>query len=364
MNKKEVSEIRKTFTKDKTCITRIAGCYVDSRKNTIMSFIKDYGRIEEEEQFKYMALFKKSLAGKLGEKLIGIEFPNEAEEPGHIQPLLMKLRDSQLKDEAALEEFYDKVKDTYIYAENYLILVMYGIYDVPCGRGEDNGYVYPHIMCCICPVTLSKEGLCYMDKDIKNRVRDWVVGESMHGFLFPAFNDRNSDIHEVLYHTKKAKDIMPEFISGCLEAEAVSSAEEKKLSFNTVIERSFNGCVPAGTALEIYGLVHDRIKETGDCDQGISKKELRDIIEEVGADKEQMSEFEAAYESQFGTGPKTMIFAETAIDSSKLTITLPEAVIKIKPDYANTVSVKEIDGQRFLAIPIQGDVTVDGISVR
>ena len=33
MNKKEISEIKKQFTPDRCCITRICGCYVDGEKN-------------------------------------------------------------------------------------------------------------------------------------------------------------------------------------------------------------------------------------------------------------------------------------------------------------------------------------------
>lgn len=32
MNKKEISEIKKQFTPDRCCITRICGCYVDGEK--------------------------------------------------------------------------------------------------------------------------------------------------------------------------------------------------------------------------------------------------------------------------------------------------------------------------------------------
>lgn len=35
MNKKEISEIKKLFTNDKCCISRICGCYVDGNKTKV-----------------------------------------------------------------------------------------------------------------------------------------------------------------------------------------------------------------------------------------------------------------------------------------------------------------------------------------
>lgn len=43
---------------------------------------------------------------------------------------MLKLRDSKLKDDVLLEQFYDKIIETYEYGENYLILLIHGMYDV------------------------------------------------------------------------------------------------------------------------------------------------------------------------------------------------------------------------------------------
>ena len=43
----------------------------------------------------------------------------------------MKLRDSQLKDDVILEEFYDKVIANYDYGENYYIILIHCAYDIP-----------------------------------------------------------------------------------------------------------------------------------------------------------------------------------------------------------------------------------------
>ena len=80
------------------------------------------------------------------------------------------------------------------------------------GKSSDNmemfdasDTVYEHIMCSICPVKLTKAGLTYNAEknNIEDRIRDWLVEMPDWGFLFPQFNDRSTDIHGLLYYTKK-----------------------------------------------------------------------------------------------------------------------------------------------------------------
>ena len=167
MNKKEIAEIKKQFTQERCAITRICGCYVDGEKNKKTELKEAFLSLPEEEMFKYFAIFRKALSGTVGKNLLTMEFPLASEEAGGTQDFLMQLRASSLKDENLLEEFYDKIIENYYSVENYLILLIHAVYDIP-GKSSDgeemfdaSDEVYDHILCCICPVTLSKPGLSY-----------------------------------------------------------------------------------------------------------------------------------------------------------------------------------------------------------
>ena len=131
MNKKEVLEIRKQFTPENCAITRICGCYVDHEKEKKMEMKKAFLSLPEEEAFKYFDIFKHTLSGTLGKNLINMEFPLEQELNGGTQEFLLKLRDSKLEDDLLLDEFYDKVIENYEYGENYFIVLIHAVYDVP-----------------------------------------------------------------------------------------------------------------------------------------------------------------------------------------------------------------------------------------
>ena len=180
MNKKEISEIKKQFTPANCAITRIRGCYVDGEKNKKTEVKEAFLSLSEEEMFKYFEIFRKTLSGTLGKNLINMEFPLEQEKEGGNQHYLMKLRESKLKDDALTEAFFDKVIENYDYAENYYIILIHAVYDIP-GKASDgqemfdaSDEIYDHILCSICPVNLTKAGLCYNAEtnNIEDRIRD------------------------------------------------------------------------------------------------------------------------------------------------------------------------------------------------
>ena len=183
MNKREVTEIKKLFTTKDCSITRICGCYVDGEKNKKTEYKEAFLSLPEEEMFKYFEILRQSLTGPVGKYLLNLEFPMEAEKEGGQQDFLLRLRDSRLKDNEILEEFYDRIIESYDHTGNYLILVIHDCYDVP-GIAKDgtklhdaSEEVYDYILACICPVDLSKPGLNYnaAQNAFQNRVRDWVV---------------------------------------------------------------------------------------------------------------------------------------------------------------------------------------------
>ena len=251
MNKTEVTEIKKIFKKDDNGITRICGCYVDGEKNKRVELKEAFYSLPEEEMFKYVDIFRKTMSGTLGKNLMNMEFPMEEEtnDDGK-QKFMMKLVDSGLQDDALLDEFYDMVIKTYEYTGNYLIVLIHTAYDIPSitADGIENedasDYVYNFILCSICPVKLSKAGLCYNPENnsIEDCDRDWIVQAPDAGFLFPAFNDRNTDLHSMLYYTRNPEVLQPEAngFYALMEADGTSSQNYRDAFFKAYFERQNN----------------------------------------------------------------------------------------------------------------------------
>ena len=372
MNKKEVLEIRKQFTPANCAITRIAGCYVDHEKNKKMESKSAFLSLPEEEAFKYFDIFKKTLSGTMGKNMLNMEFPIDQEMPGGTQEFLMKLKASKLEDDMLLEEFYDKVIATYEYAENYYIILIHAMYDVP-GRSSDNlemfdasDEVYEYLVCSICPVSLSKAGLSYNAESncIQDRIRDWVVDMPDKGFLFPAFNDRSTDIHGVLYYTKKSEDLQPELIEQLLGARMPMSANTQKETFQMLIEDTLGEDGDYETIRNIHDTLNDMIEEHKEEQEPLQldKTDVRKVFEKSGVSSEKMECFDQNYEET--AGEKTSLLATNITETKKFQIETPDIVIKVNPERPDMTETRVIDGRQCLVIAVDDHIEVNGVNVR
>ena len=163
MNKKEVLEIRKLLNKDRCRIERICGCYVDGHKEKKLEMKEAFLSLPEEEMFKYIDIFKRTLSGTIGKNLLNLEFPPGGRAGGKAGRSCCSLSgDSALQDQELLDGFYDQIISTYLFPENYLILLVYGVYDIPSRTSDGlemddaSDYMYQFVLCSICPVALSK----------------------------------------------------------------------------------------------------------------------------------------------------------------------------------------------------------------
>ena len=371
MNKKEILEIRKQFSPENCAITRICGCYVDGDKEKKMEFKEAFLSLPEEESFKYFDIFKKALSGTIGKNLIHMEFPLEQELAGGTQESLLRLKESKLQDDILLEEFYDKVIEFYDFCEHYLILLIHAVYDIP-GKSTDgmemfdaSDEVYEHILCCICPVAMSKPGLCYnaVNNSIEDRVRDWVVGMPANAFLFPAFNDRASDLHGVLYYSKKPEELQPDFIENVLGSQIPLTAKDQKASFQTIISDTLGEDCDYEVVRNIHDNLNEMIEEAKETPEPLElgKPEMKNLLARSGASQEHLETFDEEFEEV--VGEKQTLLAANIASTKTFQIETPDIVLKVNPERSDLVETREIDGRKCLVIPIDEHLEVNGIEV-
>lgn len=371
MNKKEIAEIKKQFTQERCAITRICGCYVDGEKNKKTELKEAFLSLPEEEMFKYFAIFRKALSGTVGKNLLTMEFPLASEEAGGIQDFLMQLRASSLKDENLLEEFYDKIIENYYSVENYLILLIHAVYDIP-GKSSDgeemfdaSDEVYDHILCCICPVTLSKPGLSYDEESnaFHTRICDRVVNMPDIGFLFPAFHDRSTDIHSLLYYAAKPEELRMEFVEPVLGCNLPLSAGDQKETFQTIVEETLGDACDYEVVKNIHEKLNEMIEEKKDEPDPVvlDRAEVKRLLEYSGVEEEKLSSFEEKYEEAAGTD--TCFVASNVANTRQFEIKTPDVVVKVSPDRMDLVETKVINGRKCLVISLDNSVEVNGIAV-
>lgn len=365
MNKKEISELKKTLTKDRTCVSVIAGCYVNGDKQKLTTFKKKLLTLPEEEIHKYVKLLKSCLSGKIGEKLINLDFNIDSEVAGSGHEKLMNLRGNELDSDNAVEELFDMIIDNYDYPENYLILLANGVYDIPGSLDDASDYIYDHIICAICPVKLSKEGLSYYSDEnaIRDRDRDWVVGTPINGFLFPAFNNRNTDIHSMLYFTKTGDSSNAEFVKNTFDIDMPLFAKEQKAMLDDAIITAFEDNCSYETVRIFYETLEDIAFEHKEDEESysLSKKDIQRAFEQAGADEDVLKRFSDYYDNVVDN---KNIQSDNLIGKGTTTIKTANANVKVDKDFADAVEIKVVDGEKCIVIPVRGDIDTDGIIIK
>jgi len=372
MIKKEISELKRLFTPSSCSISRICGCYVDGEKNKKALFKEAFLSLPEEDMFKYFEIFRKALSGSLGKNLVNLDFPLDTELAGGPQEFLLRLRNSQLTDDELLETFFDRIIETYEYTGNYLILAINDSYDIP-GRTSDglemedaSDEVYRYILCCICPVELSKPGLSYheLDNTFGNRIRDWVVGMPDVGFLFPAFNDRSTDIHSTLYYSKNGNDLHDSFIEQMLGCPLPLPAGTQKESFQAIIEETLGESCDYETVRTIHENLSEMVEEHKDAPEPLvlDKYQVKSLLAQSGVEDEKLQDFDRHFDE--AAGEKAEIYASNIVNSRAFEVKTADVVVKVNPDRTDLIETREIDGRQCLVIAIDGGVEVNGILVK
>lgn len=425
MNKKEVLELKRRFKKEDATFTRLCGCYVDCNRNKVCTWGGKFLNLEDEEFYKYLEIANKSLSGTLGNNLLELHFPTEEEAVGGRQQILMALRDTKLEDETLLDRYYDLVIDTYDHAGNYLILLFHDVYDVMT-RTKDNDNLdeseeaYEYLICAICPVDLSKPGLGYREdeKRIGSRIRDWVVGAPDTAFLFPAFNDRSTDIHSTLFYTKNTKEPHSEFMANGLGCGIERTATEQKMAFHSIV-RNVLGAEDEDTEdilldiqqslsdmVEEYTQTHDedadpfrldkdtvakvlvdsnipedkvsRIEKSMDEAFGDKLPEVEHVIDskalvanEIRAEKmaleEQVGDLTvqlSAKDEELKERTTQLIEKQEVIDNYIAETKTYDVVLRVKPEKASQITSQIINGEKCLVIPMAENehATINGVN--
>lgn len=367
MTKKEISEIRKQFTITNCTISKITGCYVDEEKQMILRFGNSFLSLPEEQEFKYLDIFQKALSGKLNKNLLNVVYDTKEEGADTAHSLLMDLTKSRLADDTLLEEFYGKVVEFYSHIGRYLILLVHGAYDIP-GKASDgttmedaSDQVYEHILCAICPVELSDAGLCVNmdDTSVEARIRDWIVKMPMHGFLFPAFNDRQTDIHGALFYTKKDTDIQETFTKSILGCKDVLSGSIQKDFFKEVLTNALQNTNGCQVMCDIQETVSEKTIEEDEEEATLAKGECMDLLLKAGMAESSVEIVSTAYDQAFGE--KGRVLAASLTDVEKTTIESRTIKVVIPEKDRQQVEFLEVNGRKCIAIYPDGPVKLNGV---
>lgn len=370
---KEIGEIRRHLRRERSNITAIYGCYVNENKEIISQFRQSTGMMPENESDKYFALLRRTLSGSIGKNLIDITFKTSqvAGSPEH--QLLMDLKKTQLKDDELRDALCKKIIETVDIEGNYLILLACDNYDVPF-KSKDDTYqkdqseeTYTYLLCAICPVKQTKANLHYVaeEKTFHDGAMAQMVAAPALGFLFPAFDNRSTNIYNALYYTKNTKESQDALVEAIFNAPIPKPAAQQKQSFEALLTTSLGDECDLNVVQTVHEQISQRIEMHKEAKVAepllITKEDVKEVLSTCGISDSNMAKFSVDYDEVFGF--EADLHPKNIIDNKKFQIQTPDVVIKVDPARSDLIETRVIGGVKYIMICADENVEVNGVNI-
>ena len=373
MNTKEIGEIRRRQRRDRSNMTAIYGCYVNDNKEIIAQFQQSTGIMPENEAEKYFALMRRALSGTIGKNLIDINFKTSQVADSEEHRLLMELRKTRLKEETLRMDFYKKVVETVSLESSYLILIGCDCYDVPFKSKDDelqsdaSNEVYTYLLCAICPVKQTKPNLHYIpeEKQFHDGGMQNIVSAPELGFLFPAFDNRATNIYNALYYTHSPKESHEAFVASVFNTPIPKPAAEQKKSFEALLTVALDD----ECNMDLVQTVHEELCQRIELHKEskipepllVSKEDVKEVLTSCGVSQEHMAKFSINYDETFGF--EAALHPKNIIDNKRFEIKTPDVSIKVAPDRTDLIETRVIGGVKYILINAEENVEVNGVNI-
>ena len=373
MNEKEIAELRRRFRPDRNSITHIRGCFVNESREIVSQFDQSLGMMGQDDAELILSTIRRTLSGTVGKNLIDIDFSTQQVVDGDEHKLLMALRNSSLQNDDAVQSLFSRIISSLELEGNYLILLLRDAYDVPY-RSQDgekqqdaSADTFSYILCSICPVKLTKPALSYAAErsEFGHLKVDWVVSPPELGFLFPAFDDRATNLYGALYYTKDITDGYQSFIDTIFRTEPPMPAAAQKDTFQALLgEALVDECsyeVVQAVQEELCGMIalHKESKEAEPL--VISKGTVKSVLISCGVSRERTEAFDMQFDESFGAD--TALSPRNIVDTKQIEVRTPDVKIQVSPDRGDLLETRVIDGKHYILIHADEGVEVNGVNI-
>ncbi len=373
MNTKEICEIRRHLRRDRSNITKLYGVYVNDNREVISQFSRSTGMMSENEGEKYFALLRRTLSGSVGKNLIDICFKTSQVAGSEEHGLLMELRKCRCDSEELRQKFFEKVIASVSLDSAYLILLGCDSYDVPFKsrdgdtQSDNSDETFVYLTCAVCPVKQTQPKLHYVpeEKVFQDGGMQNIVSAPELGFLFPAFDNRATNIYNALYYTHSPKLSHEAFVDAVFHTRIPKPAEEQKKSFQTILGNALED----ECSLDVVQTVHDQLSQRIAMHKEahipealtVSKEEVKEVLQSCGVSESRLAKFSIDYDEAFGHDAE--VHPKNIIDEKRFELKTPDVSIKVAPDRADLIETRVIGGVKYIMICAEENVEVNGVNI-
>ncbi len=371
MTEKELREIKRRLKPEKSNISRIVGCFVNTNREIISrishSVITENSVISE----KLLAVMRRALSGSLGANLTDISFSTKQVTESEEHKLLMGLVRSGLSDADLLERFYRNAIEGVKIDGNYVILLANDRYDVfsrhSDGTQDESSEMFSYIVCAVCPVKNLNEALSLGETDGLFHLLSPsdVLAAPEIGFMFPAFDDRKTNIYGALYYTRSLSDSYAEFTKGIFDSEPPMPPKIQRETFGDCLSDALSEECSFEVLRDVHIKLGEMIEEHNEMKSEepltVSKASVKSMLADCGVGEEKLERLGEAFDDGFGINAE--LAPKNIIPLKKFEITAPNVSVKVDPEHKDDVSVRQINGVNYIMIRVDAGAELNGIKI-
>ena len=184
--------------------------------------------------------------------------------------------------------------------------------------------------------------------------------------MFPSFDDRTSNIYNALMFLKDASAMQDTFVDTLFGVQPPMSAKEQQNSFSSVLEQALENECSFDVMQSVHEQIRERIEEHKESKTNeplvIDSGEVATILRTSGVAEEKVELFKEKCAETFAESG-TSLNPNNIIDAKKFEVHTPQIKISVDPDYSYAIETKVINGRKYILIPAEDGVKVNGIDV-
>ena len=185
------------------------------------------------------------------------------------------------------------------------------------------------------------------------------------GFLFPAFDNRATNIYNALMYTHDSAKGHEAFVESVFNTKPAKPAAEQKKSFEALLGATLG----EECTMEVVQNVHDALREAIELHKEsrvadpllVNKAQVAEALKASAISETGMAKFNVEFDEVFGT--EAMLHPKNIIDNKKFEIHTPDVSIRVDPTRSDLIETRVIGGVKYIMICADEDVEVNGVSI-
>lgn len=375
MTQSEIREIRRRIDPTLDNFKDIYGCYVNAAGDIVAKMRIPILDMDQEEKEMYAGLLKKAISGTVEKNLLSIDFETSDVGVSDEHKLLMAIKDSRAEDESMRDLLYDRIiQNLDLDSISYVILLAAETYDVPSKASagdewsEESESQFDYFICSICQVNDSKSILNYQQglQEFRSDSTGSMLAAPLLGFMFPSFDDRETNIYSALYYTKTPADSHDDFIKGMFGVSDIPmTTVQQKSTFNETLAQSLGEDCSLDVMTGVQAKLAAKIDENEESGSAfiptISMEEVEEVLTSRGVPAAKVDSFRENLKNNLGE--TEIINASNIVEKNRYEIVSSEAKIVTAPEQALRIKTQVIDGVKYFLVPVGADIRVNGVDI-